>query len=194
MTVFFDRVARVYDFLIRRVIFNIFKVFSERFARYGQTVPFRRPSANKSFMRGCMPPISINSLIAYCPAGRISARTGTRFPILLKSSSSSLIPAAWAIPKGVGLHLLILQVQWTLLWHSRKILWIDILGLIPNLIRLRTAIPAFLLSIFFASLTAFELNYLVEKARELPLPRPSCLQCTFRRRIPDQVSLLIRPL
>ena len=40
VTVFFDRVAKgSYDFLIRRVIFNMFKVFSERFARYSQTVP-----------------------------------------------------------------------------------------------------------------------------------------------------------
>ena len=103
-----------------------------------------------------MPPISINSLIAYWPAGRISARTGTRVPILLKSSSASLMPAAWAIPKRCRTAFVDPSSAIdTVMAFSKDSLHRMSLGLIPNLMRFRTAVPAFLLSIFLASLTAF---------------------------------------
>ena len=48
-------------------------------------------------MSGRMPPISISSDMAYCPAGRMSASTGTPSPMRVKSSSSRGMSAALAI-------------------------------------------------------------------------------------------------
>ena len=41
--------------------------------------------------------MAINSLIAYLPAGRMSANTGTRLPMRVKSASDNGTFAAWAM-------------------------------------------------------------------------------------------------
>ena len=94
--------------------------------------------------------------MAYWPAGRISASTGTRSPTLLKSSSSSGIPAEWAIASKCNTAFVepssaILMV----IAFSKASRLRMSLGLIPRLMRLCTAAPARKLSCFLASETAF---------------------------------------
>ena len=74
-------------------------------ARFSATVlpvtvmqsPCKSPASRSIFINGTMPPICTNSDIRYLPLGFKSAKTGTCFPISVKSSIFNATPAEWAI-------------------------------------------------------------------------------------------------
>lgn len=94
-------------------------------------------------MRGTIPPISMSCDMRYLPLGLRSARTGTRLPILVKSSIESFTPAAWAIARRCRTALVEPPRAITVVMAFSKASRVMISrGRIPFLRRFSTAAPA----------------------------------------------------
>ncbi len=117
--------------------------------------PWRSPASSSIFMSGRVPPISTSFIITYLPLGLRSARTGTRFPMRVKSSIVIFTPAALAMamrwstafvepPRAVTTVIAFSKAFFVMMSRGRMFL----------LMRFTTAAPASKQSISFSSLTA----------------------------------------